>query len=180
MTTASEDSTRSQRQLRPRRRALLVIAGVLVILLFALVATPRHNLGWIHPVTGSMKSQTRWFGLVASTTIDQSAIENWIIRREGKYENSWARLHDPGSAIWGRSFACRRAASIYDLQAGEFNNAFLRLASESEIAEFVRVMRSGTDAEKRQAVKTACDKTINRFDSQANPRGARATAAGDS
>lgn len=55
---------------------------------------------------------------------------------------------------------CGRTPEIYSLHMGKLDARFVEVAADSEIAEFVRVMRTGTADEKRQAVEAACDKAI--------------------
>src|SRR5438128_297864 len=137
----------SGRNWRLRFRRQVLVAVVILVSLLAAFTTPHHELGWIDPVTGSMKRQTQWFGFSTSTMVDQSAIEKWIIRHEGRYSSHWAFLHDTSMTAWGRSveFACAMAPDIYALHAGELNDEFVRGASEPEINEFLQVMRTGSE-----------------------------------
>jgi hypothetical protein len=142
------------------RRWLTILVLVPGLLLAGTL--PYHSeLGLIDPVTGSMKYQTQCFLVPVSTVVEQSAVERWIIRHEGGYTNSWRFLHDTSSAIvYGRAYACSLSPDIYLLHAGKLNDDFVRRASDAEIAEFVRNMRAGTAAERKQAVESARDKVL--------------------
>jgi hypothetical protein len=124
--------------------------------------SPRHELGWIDPITGSMKSQTQWFGFTTSTLIEQSAVEKWIIHHEGHYTNNWSFLHDTAMTPSGRptGHSCGRLTEIYFLHAGSANDHFVLNASDEEIGTFVQVMRTGTSLEKEKAALAAAEKAL--------------------
>ncbi len=135
----------------PTRWLKVLVLGTCLLLLGLLPY--QSDLGWIDPVTGSMKSQTRIFLVPVSTVVELSAIEEWIVRCEGRHSRRWQFLHDTSSALlYGCAHGCGRAPEIYPLHAGESNEAFVRKSSDEEIAEFVCVMRSGTSIEKERAV----------------------------
>jgi hypothetical protein len=130
----------------------LVLAGILPY---------RSELGWIDPVTGSMKSQTRCFLVPTSTVVRTSALERWIIRHEGTYTSHWRFLHDTSSSvIYGRAHACGLGPEIYPLRAGGLDDDFVRHASDARIAEFVRIMRAGTPAARERVVESACQEAL--------------------
>lgn len=138
-----------------RRSLMLLISGAAVAL--AGLVPYRSDLGWIDPVTGSMKVQERCFLIPVATVVQTSAIERWILRHEGRYSNTWRFLHDTSSSlIGGRCRACSVGPEIYPLHAGALNEYFVSRSSDAEIAEFVRIMREGTIAEKERAVDLAC------------------------
>jgi hypothetical protein len=142
------------------------VLAVVILVVGAILIVPSHDLGWIDPITGSLKHQTRWFGIAITTVVEQSAIEKWVIVHEGQYSNTWTFLHDTSRAIWGRSFACGRAPEIYELHAGELNNLVVQTSSDHELTEFLQTMRNGSEEEKRKAVRTGADTAIRRFDKQ--------------
>jgi hypothetical protein len=137
---------------------MLLVAAVVVAILFP---CHRNDLGWVDPICGSVKHQTQLFGLTLSTVIEPSALERWIVDREGKYTNSWSMVQDTSShLVFGKVYACGTAPEIYPLSRIEFNERFVQSSTDTEIAEFIRVMRTGTLSERRQAVDKACDKTL--------------------
>jgi hypothetical protein len=159
-----EKATIGCRGFKSRRWAWLVVLGV-SLLIASLLAAPRVDLGWIDPVTGSLKYQTRWFGVSTSTTVEQSAIEKWIIAHEGQCSNTWTLLFDTSRNVWGGVYSrgCGQAPEIYELQTGELNDLFVQTASNDEVSEFLNVMRGGSDDEKRQRVRAAAETAFHRF-----------------
>jgi hypothetical protein len=143
------------------RRATILI---LVVGLIPAGILPCHSdLGWIDPVTGSMKYQTRIYLVPVWTSIESSDIEKWIVRREGKCSHDWQILYNTSTTLFGgRSRGCSSGPEIYPLHAGVggLNASFVHNATDQEIAEFVRIMRTGTAAEKEQAAEAACNKTL--------------------
>jgi hypothetical protein len=136
---------------------------MLVVCLIPAALLPYHSdLGWIDPVTGSMKRQTRIFLVPVWTSVESSDLEKWIIGREGTYSNDWQFLHNTSTTLLhGRCHGCAHAPEIYHLHAGGMNSNFVRNASDAEIGEFVRIMRTGTSVEKEQAVQAACEKALD-------------------
>src|ERR1700733_15094707 len=143
------------------RRATILI---LVVCLIPAGILPCHSdLGWIDPVTGSMKYQTRIFLVPVWTSIESSDIEKWVVSREGKCSHDWQILYNTSTTLLGRrSRGCGRGPEIYPLHAGlgGLNTGFVHNATDREIAEFVRIMRTGTAAEKEEAAEAACNKAL--------------------
>ena len=142
-----------------RRLYLSIIISAVAIALFPL---HRNDLGWIDPVSGSTKHQIKLFGVSVSTVIEQSTLERWIVDHEGRYTNDWRFLHDTSShLVYGKTYACGMTPEIYSLSKSELNDAFVRGSSDKEIAEFVKIMRTGTPSEQKLAVDQACEKALD-------------------
>jgi hypothetical protein len=123
----------------------------------------RSDLVWIDSVTGSVRGQTKYFLVPVSTSSQRSALENWVIAREGHYQNNWQFLSDTSTFLLsGRMHACGYTPEVFEFHAGEVNDWFVRTAGEEAIAAFVKVMRSGTPDEKKQAVDATCKKLLER------------------
>ncbi|QEH38870.1 hypothetical protein OJF2_74800 [Aquisphaera giovannonii] len=122
----------------------------------------RSDLCWGDPVTGSLKLELKRFLVPVSTTVQTSALERWIVRREGGHTNQWQFLSDTSSwwPLPSRGHACGRTPEIYELCKPTFNEAFVRCSSDAEIAEFLRVMRQGSAEEKKAAVESACERAF--------------------
>lgn len=139
------------------RRIELAIVVLLVSCLLAMDVGPkRHHFMWIDTVAGSIKREVRF--LKPTIEIQRSSLEKWIIDHEGAYENQWRLQNSTTYTFYGRrvsSVGCIRRQAIYRLQAGDKNDAFVRAASDAEIAELVQVMRTGTDEEQEKAVDAA-------------------------
>lgn len=138
-----------------------ILAIVAVIGLFELLGLgPRLDLGWIDPVTGSMKSQTRWFGFATSSLINKSALEEWVIRHEGGHENQWSPLYNTSKTAFGRPFCfeCNLSPPIHALHAGALNDEFVRNSTDRELSQFLEIMRNGTAEEQRRAVENHAQK----------------------
>ena len=145
-----------------RLRSLLLAVAGLGLLFASWMFDARHDRGWIDPVTGSMKRQTTWFG-IGSPIVERSAIEKWIVRRDGHYVNQWKFLHDTSKSLFGIPicFGCGRAPEIYSLSAGEFNDRFVARATDQEIGDFVAVMETGSSDQKLKAVEAATKKALS-------------------
>ena len=122
----------------------------------------RSFLCWVDPVTGSVKWQVRYFEIPISTQVTTSALERWILRREGRYSPRWQFVSDTSQTLFQTCHGCGATPPIYPFHAGEVNDAFVRVASDSEIAEFVDIIRTGTLAQQEQAVDQASNILISR------------------
>jgi hypothetical protein len=144
--------------IRVMSRRSLILTGLVFALPIAIIAVPpRHDRGWIDPVTGSMKTESGVLFITISSDVQQSALERWIIAHEGQYKNQWQFLHDTSQSALATTFACGSTPEIYRLNAGdELNEGFVRSATDATIAEFVRVMRDGAPEDHKQAVDAAC------------------------
>lgn len=142
------------------RRGLIVLVATLVGVVVVSNFPMREDRIWIDPVSGSMKYQTRWLFFGMAPRVEHSAIERWIVAHEGSYDPGWRSLSVGWRTIFGKIFGrgCSIAPEVYPLHHREFNAGFVRVASNAEVAEFVRIMRMGTASEKEQAVASACQK----------------------
>jgi hypothetical protein len=110
-----------------------------------------------------MAPSGKFFLVPISTVVEQPALERWIIRHEGGYSHNWRFLYDTSCAVLlGRVFGCGRAPEIYSLRAGTWNDDFVRRDTDTEVADLVHIMRTGTAAEKEQAVRSAVDQALGR------------------
>ena len=134
------------------------LAIVVALLLLATLVPYRNDLGWIDPVTGSARFQTRRFLVPTSTIVHRSAIEDWIVRREGRYEANWKPIFDTSSKLLGRCRACGMPPESYEV--GLFDKTFVRDSSDAEISKFVQIMRHGTKSERRNAVDALGEKVL--------------------
>jgi hypothetical protein len=148
------------RKLANRLAALLVA----FVFTWAILAIPvRTDTIWIDSVSGSMKSRTMWVGFVTTPSrVERSAVGEWIVKREGSLHPDWRFLTRRYRSLVGATLGrgCALAPEVYPLHAGENNTRYVRAATATELAEFVRTMRNGTAAEKEQAVDTAFRKQI--------------------
>jgi hypothetical protein len=146
------------------RRSLPLTVLVFALPIAIVAVPPRHDRGWIDPVTGSMKTESSVLFITTSSDIKQSALERWISAHEGEYKNQWRFLHDTSRSALGTTFACGSTPEIYQLNASiELNEGFVRSATDATIAEFVRVMRGGTPEERKRAVGEACNIALDRI-----------------
>ena len=141
-----------------RRRRCLMLAIPFVFALVTLFAPSRREMGWIDAVSGSMKHQTQWLlsdWIVFETrsVMERSALEEWIIEHEGIHRHDWRHVNGTRTTLWSREFGHDQAPAIYQLR--RVLDDYVRLASDEEIAEFVRQMRTGTEAEQEAAVEQA-------------------------
>lgn len=163
-------TTRRQRWLL--RLRLLGIGFVVVVLLhFATGVEMRREMPWVDAVTGSTKEQTRWYVFDYETTpvIQRSALEAWLADREGSMRHDWRNVAGTGKNILGRpmSRAHGRAPPVYALATKhEVIEVFVNNASVDEVAEFVRIMRMGSEDEQHAAVDRVFDRYWNWLDDQ--------------
>jgi len=144
-----------------KRVALIVAAGSALAAATANLPLRTDSL-WIDSVTGSMKGQTFWLIFGTRPRVHQSALHQWVATHQGPYTPQWCFLSESYKTVFGRTVGrgCALAPEIYPLHMDKLNTRFVETASDSEIAEFVRIMRTGTAEEKRVAVDAACDKGI--------------------
>ncbi len=139
-------------------RRLIIFANLvgLALVLVGLTIPYRSTLGWIDPVTGSMKFERRIFGVPVSNSVQTSAVERWLLRQEGGYTNRWKFTHETSDYAWGgRTFGQGSPPEIWWLRAGEQNDAFVRRSTDADLADFVGTMREGTPGQQRRAVEAA-------------------------
>lgn len=140
-------------------------ALAILLLLLALVALPsftiRHVEIRIDAITGTTSTQTVWlFGFRTAPHVHVSPIEARLKSRGIPWTPSWQVLSITGSNVLGNatSHACGIAPPIHQLHA--LQQAYVDASSEADLRDFVHVLQSGTDTEKKDAVAAACDKAI--------------------
>ncbi len=141
-----------------------ILAVVFILAVASLMTPVRSSAFWVDPVTASIRRQATWFAIPGPEDIDRTEIERWIIRREGQHASSWKFCSRAYKTIWGatRARGCSTGPPVMPLRDGETNARFVRASSDEEMAAFIRVMRTGTDAEQRQAVDAALAKILGR------------------
>jgi hypothetical protein len=144
------------------RRFLIASVAIVAGGLFAWNFPVRSDRIWIDPITGSMRGRTDWLFFSTPPRLEPSAIERWIIKHEGRYDPDWHMLTRAEKNVLGRTVArgCAAAPAIYPLHAGDLNDRYVSTATDSDIGEFVRVMKEGTGSERERAVEAACKGTI--------------------
>ena len=116
--------------------------------------------GRIDPVTGSMMGKTVWlFGITTGPHVEVSALETRLKRSGIRWTPSWQFLHNTHLNIFGGATCheCGLAPPIYRIPVLK---EFAAASTDAELREFVRVMQSGTDAEKNAAVDAAGEKGL--------------------
>lgn len=120
-------------------------------------------MGWVDAVTGSRKRQTLWlWGIDSQPVIEPSALELWLIAREGAIQHDWRHTEGTWKTIWGRStgWSHGRAPATYSLSYPGLIEIFVRESSDEELAAFVDTMRHGSRDEKDAAVSAASDRIL--------------------
>ena len=139
-----------------KHRAIEVsIVVVVVLILLALIPT-RSDTIWVDPVTGSVKRQASWQVCRRPPIVETSAIERWIVRREGSHVPTWRFVSRSTRTIFGRplSIACGEAP-MYLLRAGDLNDRFVLNSTNEQIVKFINLMRTGSAEERRESVQAA-------------------------
>ena len=150
---------------RPRRRwpwrVLWVVAGLLLAALAVPQVTVRRVESRIDPVTGSVRWKTVWpFGITSGRRVDVSPLETRLANSGIPWTPSWRFGHRTRYNLFGAAVCveCGSAPPVYQLRP--VAQGFAAAATDAELLEFVRVLRTGTDAEQRAAVDAADEKGI--------------------
>jgi hypothetical protein len=137
-------------------RTLTVCAAILFLILAAPTVPIRHVESRMDAVTGSMTWKTVWlFGITSGARLDASPLEMRLKNSGITWIPSWQFLHNTHRTILGNAtyYECGSAPEIYQLRP--VLKDFAAASTDAELREFVRVMQSGTDAEKKVAVEAA-------------------------
>ncbi|APW59056.1 hypothetical protein [Paludisphaera borealis] len=139
------------------KRSLMVLIAFVACVVLAMTYPVRSISTWIDPVSGSVKFETSWLFIPTRTRIETSELERWIVAHEGCHNPQWHFLNENYRLISGRFAGCGvgRTPKIFPIHAGDSNTRFVHVATDAEIVEFVRAMRSGTPDEQERAVDEA-------------------------
>ena len=114
----------------------------------------------VDAVTGTMVWKTVWLLGRSQTRVDVSPLEARLRQSGVAWTPHWRFLHNTHRNLFGGAlmYECGTAPEIYSIRSvlGDFASA----STDDELREFVRVMQSGTDAERRAAVDGAGDKGL--------------------
>ncbi len=148
--------------MRYTRRILIAILVLIAAMLAAWIVPVRNDRIWIDSVTGSMKQQTCWFFVCQTSEEKPSAIEHWITQHEGTHKADWRFLSRTSKNLFGNvvSRGCALAPEIDPLHQADLNTSFVHAATDAEVREFVRTMRTGSPRERTRAVELACRKAV--------------------
>jgi hypothetical protein len=112
-------------------------------------------------VTGSMSWKTTWLGgFTTGPRFDISPLEIRLKRDGIPWTPSWQLLHNTHRNIFGRAncYECGDAPAILYLRP--VNKEFTTASTDAQLLEFINVMHSGSEAERKAAVDEACDKGL--------------------
>ena len=142
--------------------AVILVVGYILLCPLLMV---RETTTWVCTVSGALKRQTVWFGSISSRpNIEQTALSTWIERNEGAIEYQWKYFGslrtDPFR--WTKAYGSGSAPPIYRMR--RLLADFVRLSTEDELRDFVRIMRTGTEPDKKSLVREAADRTLERFE----------------
>lgn len=144
----------------PRRRWLWRMLSILAAVSFLAVVAPsvavRQDESRIDAVTGSMISKTVWlFGITSGPHVDVSPLETRLNSSGIQWAPSWQFLHNTHRNVFGGATCheCGWTPAIYQLTP--MLKEFAAVSTDAELRAFVRVMQSGTDAEREAAVEAA-------------------------
>ena len=155
----SPDTPRSRR--RWPWRTLSAMAAVLILLVAAPTVTIRQVESRMDGATGSMTWKTVWlFGITSGPRVDVSPLEARLKSSGITWTPSWQFLHNTHRTILGNAtcYECGSAPAIYELRP--VLKEFAAASTDAELREFIRVMQSGTDAERKAAVEAAGEKGL--------------------
>jgi hypothetical protein len=155
--------TPRSRRRRPWR-AIGVTAILLVVGLVSPAITVRQVESRMDTVTGSMTWKTVWlFGIRSGPRLDVSPLEMRLKSSGIKWTPSWQFLHNTHRNVFGSATCheCGSAPAIYQLRP--VLKEFAAASTDAELREFVRVMQSGTESERKAAVDAAGEKGLQAF-----------------
>lgn len=96
---------------------------------------------WVCPVTGSTRSQVKWFGNFTHGQRVTSPLERWLKVTEPSFEPQWWHLSTKTSSFLARSYACGKAPEIYPLLP--ILDGVISELGDEKIAGLVTVQRRG-------------------------------------
>jgi hypothetical protein len=137
-----------------------LIATLVVYALWKLSGvTLTARSGRIDAVTGTVEWR-RWgpVHIDLGTTRDVSAVESRLTRMGAAWTPDWRGFSYSGTTLWTAWRECGRMPPIYEIRS--VLKAFADASTDAEMREFVRVMQTGTDAERRAAVEAAGEKGL--------------------
>lgn len=143
-----------------RRKWMLPVAVVLLALATATVPV-RYVESRMDAVTGSMTWKSVWLsGITSGSRVDVSPLETRLTGSGIAWTPSWKFLHRTHRSVGGIAtcYECGSAPPIYQLLP--VLKEFAAASTDAELREFVRVMQSGTDAQKKAAVEAASKKGL--------------------
>ena len=155
----SPDTPRS-----PRRwpwRTLSVVAAVVLLAVAAATVSVRQVESRMDAVTGSTTWKTVWvFGITSGRRTDVSPLETRLKSSGITWTPSWQFLHNTRRTVLGNAtcYECGSAPPIDQLRP--VLKEFAAASTDAELREFVRVMQSGTDAERKAAVEAAGERGL--------------------
>ena len=147
-------------------RAIGVGVAVLLVAVAALLVTIRQDESQMDAVTGSMTSKTIWlFGITTGPHMEVSPLEMRLKASGIAWTPSWQLLNNMHLNIFGGATIreCASAPAIYHLRPGL--KEFAAGSTDAELREFVRIMQTGTDDERKAAVEAAAEKALRAISS---------------
>ena len=155
----SSDGLRSRR--RWPWRTLCAVVAVLLLGVAASTVAVRRVESRMDVVTGSMTWKTVWLlGITSGPRVDVSPLETRLRSSGIAWTPAWQFLHNTHRNVLGGAtcYECGSAPAILELRP--VLTEFAAASTDAELREFVRVMQSGTDAERRAAVDAAGAKAL--------------------
>lgn len=143
-------------QARVRRWEVVVAILIAVLVAWVLLMSQRvcYDNGWICADCGSRKSQTDWvFGFTTSVTLNQSALEGWLVQHDGSHVHDWRYIQGTGRNAFGQRISVGHgpAPAIYGVPPNVLDQ-FVLVASDDEIARFVKATQSGSRQEQNRVI----------------------------
>ncbi len=140
------------------RWTMFVAAGLLLILLFV----PYHS-GSIHIdlITGSVKTNDWLFRVHVNTKLQETALAKWLRCREPNFQERWRFMSEWDEYVLGTVRGCAPVVDdILFFSKPEVSEAFVSSSTDEELAEFIHVLRNGTQTERDQALRAASEKVL--------------------
>lgn len=147
---------------RPSRcwpwKTLTIIIAAPLLAVAAWSLTFRQVETRMDAITGSITSKTVWpFGITSGPRTEISPLETRLRASGIAWTPSWQFLHNIHHNLFGdvTCHECGTAPAIYQLRP--VLQQFAEASTQTQLREFVRIMQSGTNAQRQATVQAAAE-----------------------
>ena len=140
-----------------------VLAGLFLLFTVLSVAVIYEEHTQMCSICGSVKSETTLvFFIPISRSVKTTELGKWIIKQQKIHKHKWCSIVGNGNNIFGHTLvrAHGPAPEIHHLSTSGMLDEFIKSASDEEIGQFVKTMKTGTRDEKKNVTKKIYDETV--------------------
>jgi len=137
------------------------VMGLVLLLGFAGPLIPYKKVAnSVCPISGSTRTETKWFGYFNQEKRTATALETWLKKREPGFEPRWRHRSTQVYYVLGRS--CGTSGSPVICALEPILDRVVQNSSEAELTSLVAVLRSGTREEQWKMIQDMADKEFER------------------